>query len=420
MFDLLNLPGIKLVDMYKESGALIFVAVAGNSEKFICPNCKIPMHRHGTRKNKFSDIPLYIEPVRLEVQRPRFRCEICKKITIPELSFLDHKRRATKRLVDVIRQKCLTTTLRSLADQTGVSVNTVKNITHDLIQDLKQTVRYETPIIMGIDEVSLAGGYRCVITNLATNNLFEVLEECTQNHLKPYFKELPDREKVEWVCTGISPPIKRCFAEFFPNAKMVIDKFHVVKIASEALKEEQMKYQVQLSKDYQINVKKSIRWMTLKRPENLTPAEHKAIVRQQIPELAFAYECKESFFAIYNEPDKQHAQIAFEAWKKSLPDEGMEPFKRLVKTVNNHYDDIFAYWDAPFPITNTQTEGLNVLIKILNRLGRGYSYEIVRAKTLYSAEARKVGSGIRSGNRKVEYGPHIPTLLKQAEIRNLN
>ncbi|HBT7103337.1 TPA: ISL3 family transposase, partial [Klebsiella pneumoniae] len=41
--------------------------------------------------------------------------------------------------------------------------------------------------------------------------------------------------------------------------------------------------------------------------------------------------------------------------------------------------------------------------------------EIIRAKTLYSKEARKVGSGIRAGRGKVEYGPHIPTLLKQAE-----
>ncbi len=52
------------------------------------------------------------------------------------------------------------------------------------------------------------------------------------------------------------------------------------------------------------------------------------------------------------------------------------------------------------------------LIKMSNRLGRGYSYDIIRAKTLYSKEARKVGSGIRAGRGKVEYGPHIPTLLK--------
>jgi transposase len=217
-------------------------------------------------------------------------------------------------------------------------------------------------------------------------------------------------------------PFKRSFAQYLPNAKLVIDKFHVVKMASEALEDERKKYQVQLGKNERINVKKSIRWLTLKRPQNLTPAEQKAliIVREQIPELAIAYDFKESFFAIYDELDKQQAQNAFEAWENSLPDQGMESFKKLAKTVHNHYDDIFAYWDAPFPITNAYTEGLNGLIKMSNRLGRGYSYEIIRAKTLYSAEARKVGSGIRSDRGKVEYGPHIPTLLKQAESGELD
>ena len=53
--------------------------------------------------------------------------------------------------------------------------NTIKNIAHDLIEELERTVHYETPVIMGIDEVSLAGDYRCVITNLATNNVFQML-----------------------------------------------------------------------------------------------------------------------------------------------------------------------------------------------------------------------------------------------------
>ena len=422
MRDLLNLPGIKPVDMYKESKALIIVAVPEEVEVPLCEACKTPMHKHGTRKNRFSDTPLYMEPVRLEIQRPRFRCESCGKMAMPELNFLDDKRRSTKRLVDVIRQQCLSTTFRALAEQTGVAVNTVKNVAHDLIEELEQTVRYETPVIMGIDEVNLAGGYRCVITNLATNNVFDMLEHRTQDHLKPFFKDLTDRDKVEWVCTDMWRPFKRSFAQYLPNAKLVIDKFHVVKMASEALEDERKKYQVQLGKNERINVKKSIRWLTLKRPQNLTPAEQKAliIVREQIPELAIAYDFKESFFAIYDELDKQQAQNAFEAWENSLPDQGMESFKKLVKTVHNHYDDIFAYWDAPFPITNAYTEGLNGLIKMSNRLGRGYSYEIIRAKTLYSAEARKVGSGIRSGRGKVEYGPHIPTLLKQAESGELD
>jgi transposase len=325
-------------------------------------------------------------------------------------------------------------TFHALAEQTGLAVNTIKSIAHDLIEDLERTVHYETPVIMGIDEVNLAGEYRCVITNLATNNVFQMLEFRTQDHLKPYFENLAEGEKVEWVCTDMWRPFKRSFSQYLPNAQLVIDKFHVVKMASEALEEERKKYQVTLTKDERVQVKKSIRWLTLKRPASLTPAERIAleIVRQTIPSLAEAYDFKEAFYRIYDDPDKASAMRAFEAWEKSLPATGLDLFHSLAKTVHNHYEDIFAYWDSPSRITNAYTECLNGLIKVANRMGRGYSYEIIRAKTLYAKHARKVGSGVRlvvpsstaiptsGGSQTIEYGPHIPTLVEIAEDGGLD
>ncbi len=44
--------------------------------------------------------------------------------------------------------------------------------------------------------------------------------------------------------------------------------------------------------------------------------------------------------------------------------------------------EIFAYFDHP--ITNAYTEALNGLVKIMNRNGRGYSFDAIRAKVLYS------------------------------------
>ena len=62
-------------------------------------------------------------------------------------------------------------------------------------------------------------------------------------------------------------------------------------------------------------------------------------------------------------------------------------------------------------------------------MGRGYSYEIIRAKTLYAKHARKVGSLLRqppatavptSGiQNQVEYGPHIPTLVELSDSGEL-
>ncbi|MDY7576538.1 ISL3 family transposase [Actimicrobium sp. CCI2.3] len=433
MFDLLGLPGVKPVDL--RPGQILTVVVELIEEQLpICPDCAQPLHRHGRRSSIFADTPMQMQPVRLEIMRPRYRCETCGKTVTPQLSFLDEKRRATKRLVDAIRDRCLGMTFHALALQTGLAVNTIKNIAHDLIAELERTVRYETPVIMGIDEVSLAGEYRCVVTNLATNNVFQILEFRTQEHLKPFFKNLPDRERVEWVCTDMWRPFKRSFSEYLPNARLVIDKFHVVKMASDALEDERKKYQATLTKDERLQVKKSIRWLTLKRPGNLSPAEKKAllVVRETIPALGLAYDVKEAFFRIYDEPDKESAMRAFEAWETALPDDDLPKFTSLAKTVHNHYDDIFAYWDSPGRITNAYTECLNGLIKLANRTGRGYSYEIIRAKTLYAKHARKVGSGTRlittsqgavptkRTSETIEYGPHIPTLIDIAEAGGLD
>ena len=429
MFDLLNLPGVKPVDLHYGNRVITVIAEVIEGPIPSCQECGGPLHRHGRRTNIFADTPMQMQPVRLEISRPRYRCITCSKISTPDLLFLDERRRATKRLVDAVRQRCLGMTFHALAEQTGVAVNTIKNIAQDLIVELERTVRYETPVIMGIDELMLAGDYRCVITNLATNNVFEMLEFRTQDYLKPFFQNLPDKERVEWVYSDMWRPFKRSFSEYLPNAKLVIDKFHVVKMASEALDDERKKFESTLSKNDRVHIKKSIRWLTLKRPGNLTPAEKSAleVVRQSIPELGVAYDFKEMFFRIYDDPVKESAMRAFEAWENSLPDKELEKFHSLVKTVHNHYDDIFAYWDSPSQITNAYTECLNGLIKMSNRIGRGYSYEIIRAKTLYAKEARKVGSGIRLlpgaesqaptrlASETVEYGPHIPTLIDLAE-----
>lgn len=426
MFDLLNLPCVKPVDLRTERGSITIVADVIEGEPPICPDCNRPLYKHGKRTNLFADTPLQMQPVRLEVNRIRYRCDACGKTVTHELEFLDERRRATKRLVDAIRSRCLGTTFHALAQQTGLAVNTIKNIALDLIDDLEESVHYETPVIMGIDELSLAGGFRCIITNLATNNLFQILEQRTQTHMNSFFETLPDREKVEWVCTDMWRPYKESFGPFFPNAQLVIDKFHVIRMASDALDHERKKYQAGLSQED--NIKKNIGPLTLNRPRALSQAEQSALVvmREKMPGFALAYDLKEGFNCIYDCEDRETAISRFLDWKEWVPAKGYEQFQQLVKTVDDNFQDIFAYWDCPHQITKAYAECLDGMMKLVNRMGRGNSYEIAKAKILYEKEARNIGRAvIPSSTAKqdvttwntfsVEYGPHIPTLVELAE-----
>ena len=245
---------------------------------------------------------------------------------------------------------------------------------------------------MGLDEVHIGGTYRAVITNLATRTVFDMLEDRKQDFLKSYFKSLPDKEKVEWVCSDMWRPFKKSFKEGLPNATLVIDKFHVVRMASEALELERKKYQAQLDKDSRLRIKKTVRWLLLHRPDELSDSDREdlALVRTRYPFLAAAYDFKEAFYQIYDAPNKNEAVKMFEEWCGLLPLGEFHAYHEVAETVKRNYDDIFAYWDAPFTLTNGFTEASNGITKIINRMGRGYSFEIIRAKVLYRNYAKTI------------------------------
>ncbi len=57
-------------------------------------------------------------------------------------------------------------------------------------------------------------------------------------------------------------------------------------------------------------------------------------------------------------------------------------FEPLTKAMTNWEEEIFAYFDHR--ITNAYTESINNLIRVINRVGRGYSFEALRAKILFT------------------------------------
>ena len=433
MIDILQLEGVQPIDYRNEDGCIMITVQPSGEHLETCPECGGRLYKHGQRINHFADTPLQMQAVKIEVVRTRYRCSGCKSMITPQLSFLDEKRRATHRLIQQVRKRCLDRTFTQLAEDTGVVVNTIKNITLDFVEELERDIKFETPTIMGIDELKLMGTYRCVITNLAMNSLYDMLPERTQDTLIPYFAKLPDAEKVEWICSDMWRPFKKSFRLHLPNAKLVIDKFHVVRMASEALDTERKALQSSLDRDARLNMKKHLRWILLRRPNSLTEDQQRILgnLEKWHPEFKEAYDLKEQFYNIYEATTKDDAIQRFHEWESSIP-KYLKSFRDVAKTVNNHFEDIFTYWDAPIRITNAYTEGHNGITRVANRMGRGYTFEVLRAKMLYNKVARSIttlktpSSSLKSTegyegltafptkqeNTKLEYGAYIPTLVE--------
>ena len=433
MIDILQLEGVQPIDYRNEDGCIMITVQPSGEHLETCPECGGRLYKHGQRINHFADTPLQMQAVKIEVVRTRYRCSGCKSMITPQLSFLDEKRRATHRLIQQVRKRCLDRTFTQLAEDTGVVVNTIKNITLDFVEELERDIKFETPTIMGIDELKLMGTYRCVITNLAMNSLYDMLPERTQDTLIPYFAKLPDAEKVEWICSDMWRPFKKSFRLHLPNAKLVIDKFHVVRMASEALDTERKALQNSLDRDARLNMKKHLRWILLRRPNSLTEDQQRILgnLEKWHPEFKEAYDLKEQFYNIYEATTKDDAIQKFHEWENSIP-KYLKSFHDVAKTVNNNFEEIFTYWDAPIRITNAYTEGHNGITRVANRMGRGYTFEVLRAKMLYNKVARSIStlktpsSSLKSTegyegltafptkqeNNKLEYGAYIPTLVE--------
>ena len=128
------------------------------------------------------------------------------------------------------------------------------------------------------------------------------------------------------------------------------------------------------------------------------------------------------------EKTKENAIQKFNDWERSIP-KNLKSFKDVAKTVNNNFEDIFTYWDAPIKITNAYTEGHNGIIRVANRMGRGYTFEVIRAKMLYNKVARSITTMTTKQNKdeslaivstrpskiQLEYGAYIPTLVELYE-----
>jgi len=131
------------------------------------------------------------------------------------------------------------------------------------------------------------------------------------------------------------------------------------------------------------------RFVLLKRERDLNDKEALLLDgwTKNYPELGEAYRLKEQFFGIYDAESPDEAQARFIQWQKSIPSEIADAFADIERAWGNWTMPILNYFNHP--VTNACTESLNSLIRVVNRLGRGYSFEALRAKILFAEGAHK-------------------------------
>ena len=358
----------------------------------VCIHCKSSnIVGFGRREQMVRDLPTHGKRVGLYIDTRRFQCRACAKTFYEELPRIDEKRAMTKRLSDWIGKQAIKRTFASIAEEVGCTEFTVRAVFADYVQELEKTIRFETPKWMGIDEIHLIKP-RGVITNIQNNTVVELLPNRNKETIIKYLSGLQGKREITYVAMDMWAPYRDAVLQVLPEAKIVIDKFHVVKMANEAVERIRKSFKAELAPKVRRTLMHD-RYTLLKRESELTDKEALLLSgwANNFPTLALAYRLKEDFFKIYDARTRNDALALFAAWEISVTHEVRDAFSDLIRAWRNWQPYILNYFDHPVnqPITNAYTESLNNLIRIMNRLGRGYSFEALRAKILFSEGALK-------------------------------
>ena len=385
--NILNLPDYKVVRV-EESDHDYHVYAEVSNLPGVCSACRSDkLIGHGRNEQVIRDLPTHGKRLAIYVDTRRWRCQSCGKTFMEALPAVNAKREMTDRLVKWIGQQSLKRTFASIADDTGLDEKTIRNIFRDYINELEAEFRFETPKWMGIDEIHLIKP-RGVIANIQNNTIVELLPNRNKDTVVRFLHHLEGKERIQYVAMDMWTPYRDAVRAVIPQAEIVVDKFHVVRMANDAMERVRKSLRESLTPKQRRGLMHD-RFVLLKRERDLNDKERLNLDgwTKNYPELGEAYRLKEQFFGIYDAASPDEAQAKFIQWQKSIPSEIADAFADIERAWGNWTMPILNYFNHP--VTNAYTESLNSLIRVMNRLGRGYSFEALRAKILFAEGAHK-------------------------------
>lgn len=392
----------------------------------VCVRCGIvepSLKRHGIQRQRFMDTPMAGKRVGLVVKRQRYKCLECGGTFFQPLPDVDDKRRMTRRLLEYVQQRSLERTFAEVAGDIGVHEKTIRNVFNEHVANLDANYQPVTPAWLGIDELFLIRKPRCIFSNVSVNTVVDILSDRNKPTVMNWMRTRIDPKVVEVVTMDMWRPYRDAALEVLPNAVCIVDKFHVVKLANHALDTIRKSFREGLDAKGRRKLLRS-RHLLLKRRSNLDADELAAMQEwtDAVPVLFNAYQAKEDFFDIYECRTRAEAMDLYDTWKACLDPKTAAAFSDLIRAVDNWRPEIFNYFDTP--VTNAITEALNGLAKIANRMGRGYSFEAIRAKMLFGP-SKITGkfkppfgtdpmsfAGCYCGEYKGEFGVSLPQILE--------
>ncbi|QRK06086.1 ISL3 family transposase [Archangium violaceum] len=236
--------------------------------------------------------------------------------------------------------------------------------------------RLEELYIIGVDELSHRRHhqYLSVVVDHLKSRVVWMGEGKGEQTLHDFFDELgPQRTgELTHVTQDLSAAVTKVVKQRAPKAVQVFDRFHVQKLANEALDEVRRQEVRDVSGTQSAAAVKESRWALLKNPWNLSLRQGEKLREAQRlnRRLYRAYLRKESLAKGMDYRQPVRASEHLDGWSRWASRSKLKPFVRLAKTVRKHKQGIVAYTQTG--LSNGVVEGLNNKIRLVMRRAYGF------------------------------------------------
>jgi len=255
---------------------------------------------------------------------------------------------------------------------------------------------------ISIDEVSLSDGeLYSIVTNKSAKEkkgaLISILNGTKVEEIEAVLTKISigKRLKVKEITLDMAKNMESASEHCFPNAKRVTDRFHVVRLVSDALQHVRIKYRWEAIKLENESINKArenhtrynsevfangdtrkqllarSRYLLFKTPANWSKNQQvrAQILFKEYPILKQAYYLSMHFRSLYNCQEKDTARIKMMQWIEDTEKSGIDEYNTAANSIKMNLENILNFFHNRS--TNANAESFNAKLKGFRAIQRG-------------------------------------------------
>jgi transposase len=357
----------------------------------VCPHCgRASLDIKDRPVVRVRDLPLAGRATHVVWRKRRYRCGACSRTSTESHPELPARQRVTRRFrerlfervrggaahCEVAREERTSRYQVARAFQAGAAA------------ELGARREARPPRRLSLDEAHhrRARELATVVSDLDRRRVVEVLDGRSRRRVERYLRSLPERHRAAIEVVSIDPyeAYRQAIRAVLPEARIVVDHFHLVRGANTALDSVRRERQREAGRRRRPKGArrsgKGVRWRPelyrsrhrlLKARERLTERERHRLCQlfEREPLIAEAWGLKEAFRSIYQAPDRREAERQLERFLAAVERAQIPAFTAFAEGIRLWRAELLAYFDEV--TTNGYAEGVINKVKVIKRRAYG-------------------------------------------------